>query len=177
MKYFYLLSGGLLVSAVHAFIVWHHKDNRKYSLSEHAIITSRTHLLYFLTHVFTEITYLFFSYLFFVVEHGLYLAHYLNIAFAALDFIQASLPSRGKTEKIHFAAAYISWVCYLLAGIVALVKLQVLSPYNILAFLLLLPILGMFTYMHINRSKLYPYQLAMVPLFVMYMLLVVIGAS
>src|SRR5579872_5470739 len=99
MKYFYLLSGGLLVSTVHIFIVWHHKDNRKYSLSEHAIITSRTHLLYFVTHVLTEISFLLFSYQFFVVEHTLYLPYYLNIIFAVLDFVQASLPSRGTTER------------------------------------------------------------------------------
>lgn len=175
MKYVYLLCGGFLVSIVHAFIVWHHRDNRKYSLSEHAIIDSKSHLLYFTTHVVTEILFLAFSYQFFIVEHSLYLPHYLNIAFAALDFVQAALPSRGKTEKIHFAAAYLSWLCYLLAGIIALFALPVAQPFSTFAWLLLLPIVGMFLYMHINRSKLYPYQLSIVPLFVVYMLCVVLG--
>lgn len=175
MKYLYLLSGGLLVSAVHIFIVWHHRDNRRYSLSEHAILSKKSHWLYFATHLVTEILYLAFSYQFFVVEHQLYLPHYLNIIFVVLDFVQAALPSRGKTEKVHFATAYISWVCYLSSGIIALAKLQVSQPFLTLAFMLLVPIVGMFVYMHINRSKLYPYQLAIVPMFVIYMLLIAIG--
>ncbi len=175
MKYLYLLSGGILVSAVHIFIVWHHRYNRRYSLSEHAILTKKSHLLYFAAHLVTEILYLTFSYQFFVVEHQLYLPHYLNIAFAVLDFVQAVLPSRGRTEKIHFAAAYISWLCYLTSGIIAIIKLQVAQPFLALAYFLLVPIVGMFVYMHINRSKLYPYQLMIVPLFVVYMLMIVIG--
>lgn len=177
MKYFYLLFAGGLVSFVHAFLVWQHRDNRKYSLSEYAIITNKSHLLYLITHLVTEIFFLLFSYQFFVVEHSLYLAHYLNISFVVFDLIQAILPSRGKTEKIHFAAAYVSWLCYLGAGLVAIAMLQIAQPFKALALALLVPILGMFIYMHINRSKLYPYQLSIVPLFVLYMLLVVIGAS
>lgn len=118
-----------------------------------------------------------FSYQFFIVEHGLALPHYLNIIFAVLDFVQALVPSRGRTEKIHIAAAYISWVSYLLAGLIALMKLHVVEPYHTLAISLLVPILGMFFYMHINRSKLYPYQLLIVPMFVLYMLLITIGSS
>lgn len=165
------------MSFVHFFLVWHHRDNRKYSLSEHAIITSRSHLLYLVTHVVCEISFLLFSYQFFVVEHGLYLPHYLNVGFAGFDFVQAVLPSRGRTEKVHFAAAYFSWLCYLSAGLVAIAKLQVTEPFRTIAILLLIPILGMFVYMHINRSKLYPYQLSIVPLFVVYMLFVTIGSS
>jgi 4-amino-4-deoxy-L-arabinose transferase-like glycosyltransferase len=177
MKYLYLLSSGLLVSVVHAFIIWHHRDNRRYSLSEHAILNKRSHVLYFATHLATEILYLAFSYQFFIVEHQLYLPHCVNIIFAVLDFVQAALPSRGKTEKIHFVAAYTSWLCYLSGGIIAIVKLQVAQPYLALASVLLVPIVGMFVYMHINRSKLYPYQLLIVPLFVVYMLMIVIGAA
>jgi hypothetical protein len=176
MKYFYLLLAGGLVSSVHFFLVWHHRDNRKYSLSEHAIITNRSHLLYFVAHFVCDILFLLFSYQFFLVEHSLYIPHYLNIAFVVLDFVQALLPSRGRTEKIHFAAAYFSWLSYLAAGLIAIAKLQVAEPYRTLAILLLIPILGMFIYMHLNRSKLYPYQLSIVLLFVIYMLLVIIGA-
>jgi hypothetical protein len=94
-----------------------------------------------------------------------------------LDFVQAALPSRGKTEKIHFASAYISWCCYLASGILAIYKIPVAQPYLTLAIICIIPVLAMFIYMHINRTKLYPYQLAMVPLFVTYMLLITIGAS
>jgi hypothetical protein len=91
--------------------------------------------------------------------------------------VQALLPSRAKTKKIHFAAAYISWVCYLLAGLVAVIKMEVAEPWKTLAVLLLVPVLSMFLYMHVDRSKLYPYQLLIVPMFVIYMLFIAIGAS
>lgn len=177
MKYFYLLTAGVLISTVHFYLIWVHRENRKYSLSEHAIIDKRSHYIYIFAHIITEILFLSYSYQFFIARHNLPLPHYLNIGFAIFDFIQAILPSRGKTEKIHFTAAYISWVCYLLAGVLALVQLEVAEPYRMLAILLLIPILGMFAYMHINRSKLYPYQITIVPIFIVYMLLVTIGAS
>jgi hypothetical protein len=177
MKYVYLILAGLLASVVHFYVVWRHSDNRRYSISEHAMLSRSSHLLYFGAHVLCEIFFLLFSYDFFIREHHYPLPFYLNVAFAILDFAQAALPSRDKTERVHFAAAYISWCCYLLAGLLALFKLHIAQPYLALAILILIPVLGAFLYMHINRSKLYPYQLAMVPLFVAYLLLVTIGAS
>lgn len=177
MKYIYLVVAGLLASSVHFYVVWKHRDDRRYSVSEHAMLTTKSHLIYFVAHVLCEIFFLLFSYQFFVREHQYWLPFYLNIAFAVLDFVQAALPSRGKAEKIHFGAAYISWCCYLLAGLLAIFKLPIAQPYLMLAILFIVPVLGMFIYMHVNRSKLYPYQLAMVPLFVVYMLFITLGAS
>lgn len=177
MKYVYLLLAGLLASGVNSYVVWRHSDDRRYSVSEHAMLSRKSHLIYFVAHLLCEILFLLFSYQFFIREHNFWLPFYLNVAFAVLDFVQAALPSRGKTEKIHFAAAYISWCCYLVAGLLAIFKLHVNQPYLTLAILLIIPVLVMFIYMHINRTKLYPYQLAVVPLFVVYMLSITIGAS
>lgn len=141
------------------------------------MLSKSSRLVYFSFHVICEIFFLLFSYKFFILGHHYWLAFYLNVAVAALDFVQAALPSRGKTERIHFISAYISWCCYLLAGLLALFRLHVDQPYSTLATILIIPILGMFVYMHIHRSKLYPYQLAMVPLFVVYMLFLAIGAG
>ena len=167
----------MTVSIVHFYLVWHHRDNRRYSLSEHAVLDKQSHVIYIAAHVICEVFYLLFSYYFFIVEHKLWAPFYLNIVFVIFDFIQAILPSRGKTEKIHFVAAYISWVCYLSAGVIALFSLEISQPFLACAYLLLVPIVGMFGYMHINRSKLYPYQLTVVPLFVLYMFLIVVGSS
>lgn len=177
MKYFYLLFAGILISCVHFYLVWRHRDNRKYSISEHAIIDWQSQVLYVFSHIFCEVFFLLFSYQLFIIEHSLIIPFLLNLIFIIFDFAQAVLPSRGKTEKIHFAAAYISWLSFLSAGVIALFSLPIHEPYKILAAFLLIPILGMFFYMHINRAKLYPYQLSIVPLFVLYMLLITIGAS
>lgn len=177
MEYFYLLTAGILVSSVHFYLVWRNRKHIRYSISENAIIDRRGRYLYFFTHVITEILFLLYSYQFFIVEHNLAIAFFLNLVFAVLDFVQALLPSRGETEKIHITTAYISWVCFLISGIIALAKLHITEPYKMIAILLLVPILGLFFYMNINRSKLYPYQLLLVPLYVVYMLMITIGAS
>lgn len=173
----YLLAAGVPVSIVHFYLVWHHRADRRYSISEHAILTRSSSLLYLVAHINCEIFYVLFSYQLFVIDHGVLFLFWLNIVFAVLDLVQAILPSRGKTEKLHISAAYISWCCYLLAGILALFALNVGGTYRAAAVALLIPILGMFVYMHINRSILYPYQLAVVPMFVVYMLLVTAGAG
>ncbi len=177
MKYVYLLCAGILVSSVHIYLVMPNLGNKMRTLSEYAVLSRKSRYIYLITHIVTEVLFLKFSYQFFVVEHSLFAPHYLNIAFVAFDFIQALFPSRGKTATIHWASAYVSWCCYLFSGVLALFTLQVASPYKLLAMLVLAPTLGMFFYMHINRTKLYPYQLTIVPLFVLYMLLVTIGAS
>src|ERR1017187_9240093 len=116
MKYVFLMLAGLFASTAHFYVVWHHRSDRRYSISEHAMLSKSSHLIYFVTHVICEIFFLLFSYQFFVREHQYWLPFYLNVAFAGLDFVQAALPSRGASEKVHFAAAYASWCCYLLAG-------------------------------------------------------------
>lgn len=140
------------------------------------MLTKKSHILYFVAHVICEVFYVAYSYQFLLAEHSLRLPFYLNIGFAVLDFVQAVLPSRDRTEKVHFVAAYVSWCCYLLSGLIALFTLHIVEPYMVSALLLVIPTLGMFVYMHIRRSKLYPYQLAMVPLFVLTMLLITIAA-
>jgi|GEM_PF-2382763 len=177
MQYFYLLFAGLQVSAVHAYLVWRHKDSRKWSLSEHVILAKKSRLIYFVSHVVCEAFFLLFSYQFYMVQHHLPALHYLNVAFAVLDFVQAVVPTRGKTVEIHFAAAYVSWCCFLLSGTLALFALNVAQPFSTIALLLLVLTLGMFAYIHINRIKIWPYQLLIVPLFVIYLLFVAIGAA
>lgn len=176
MTYVYLLIAGTVVSMAHFYLVWRHRDNRRYSISEHAMLDRQSRVIYFVAHLVCAIFFLLFSYQFFIVEQELRLPHYLNISFVIFDIVQAALPSRGKTEKMHFMSAYISWISYLLSGLLALAFLQVTHPFKAIAFALLVPILGMFIYMHINRTKLYPYQLLIVPLFVVYLLMVVLGS-
>jgi len=177
MKYVYLLVAGLGISSVHFLIVWRRRDKKLWSISEYAILDRKTHLLYFLSHVICEILFLLYSYQFFIVEQATYLPFYLNIVFAVLDFAQAATPSQGNSEMAHITAAYISWCCYLASGIAAMLLLNITQPYAALALLFLIPTIGLFVYMNINRSKLYPYQLAMVPLYAISLLFITIGAS
>lgn len=180
MKYFYLLFAGILISWSHFYVVWLHRKSKRLSLSEHAMLSNQSRIVYFLSHLIGELFYMLFSYQFFIVEHNLIVPFCLNIGFVVFDFVQAILPSRNKTEDLHIASAYISWWCYLLAGVICLFSLAITEPYKAISAVLLVPILGMFFYMHIRRYKhlkIYPYQLVIVPLFVVYMLFIALGAS
>lgn len=177
MQYVYLLVAGIVVSLVHAYLVWRYRDTRKRSISEYVILDKRSHLVYFVAHVICEVFVLLYAYQFFIVNQNFQAPFYLLVVFSVLDFVQAILPSRKRTKKIHILAAYVSWVSYLLAGLVALLGLTVQQPYSLVSWILFVVVVGMFIYMHINRSKLYPYQLLMVPLYVVCMLMVTMGAS
>jgi len=176
MAIVYLLIAGAPVSIVHLYLVWRHSDDRRYSISEHAILDRQSHMLYIAVHILTAVFFLLYSHKFFMVEHHLPVAYGLNVVFAVLDVVQAFVPSKGRAERYHIAAAYTSWVCYVVSGLVALGSLHIDEPFKALAISTMIPVLAMFVYMHINRSKLYPYQLLMVPLYVLALLLMTIGA-
>ena len=176
MLYFYLLFGGGIAALTHFYLVWIHRGKGKYSISEHAVADSRSHVIYFAAHVLCEILILKFSYEFYVVRHQLLLPYYFNVSFAIFDFVQATAASKGKTEKLHYVTAYISWVSYILSGIIAFFLLDITIILRLLSLLFLVPALALFIYIHFRRSKLYPYQLAIVPLYVLFLLCVVIGA-
>lgn len=132
--------------------------------------------MYFIVHILCEVFALLYAYTFLALGHNLTFATYFFVLFAVFDFIQAVLPSKGKTESIHFAAAYISWFAYQIAGVIMLFGLGLSRGYQVMAATALAPVIAMFFYMHINRSKLYPYQLLMVPLFVLSVVLMTLGA-
>lgn len=169
MAVIYLLIAGVQVSLVHFYLVWSHKDNRRYSISEHAILDKSSHRLYIASHLVCDVFFLLYSYYFFVSEQNLSYLLSFAVVFAVLDAFQAIVPSGGRTEKLHFVIAYISWVSFIALGVAAFFLLSLSTATQVIAGTILLPILGLFIYMHINRTKLYPYQLALVPLYVLYM--------
>ena len=180
MVYLYLLTGGTLISFAHFYLVWRNRGNIQDTLSENAVTDSKAHLIYFVTHLVTDIFFLLYSYQFFIVDHNLALPFIINIVFVVLDLVQGILPSRGKTKKIHITSAYISWICFLLSGIIVLFTLSIVEPYRLFAIVLLILLVCMFLYMHkmnTSQGKVYPYQLIAVPLYVIYMLMITIGAS
>jgi len=176
MIYVLLLLAGFIVSATHAYLVWKNKDGVRYSVSEHAIASKRSHVLYVSAHILTDVLFLLYAYIFFYDTHGQTLLFILTLVFVALDAVQSLLPSKGKTEPMHFAAAYVSWFMFQLVGVLSLAWLDITEPYRTIAICLLVPVIAMFVYMHVKRKKLWPLQLAMVPLYFMFLLFITIGS-
>lgn len=82
MEYIYLLAAGVPVSAAHFYLVSHHRDNRRYSISEHAVLSRNSSLLYLVAHVNCEVFYVLFSYQLFIANHsgGIDLAKHRKVA-------------------------------------------------------------------------------------------------
>jgi len=108
MIYAPLVVAGLLISAVHAYLVWKNFDGVRYSISEHAIANKRSYLLYIGSHVVADVLFVVYAYNFFYESQGQYTLYVLTLVFIALDFLQAVLPSRGRVETVHFVSAYMS---------------------------------------------------------------------
>ena len=169
--------GGGVASLAHFYLVWTHRGKGLLSVSEHAIADKNSHRIYFASHVVCEAFILMFSYNFYVVEHNVLIPHYLNICFIVFDFVQAALPSTGNTEKIHLRAAYVSWASYITSGTIAFFLLDIVQPFKLASLIFLIPSLCMLVYLNFDKHKKYIYQLAIVPLFVIYLLLVVLGSQ
>lgn len=172
-----LLTAGLIISLAHFYIVFSQGEHKKFSISENAIATNKNRLIYAVAHFTCDTLFLFYSYRFYLKEQDLLIPFLLNMNFIVLDSLQVILPSEGKTAKPHYVTAYISWISYLLSGVIALFLLPLSSGYKIILLIFLIPALAMFLYLHINSKKLYPFQLAIVPLFVLYLITITIGAS
>lgn len=175
--YALLLLSGFVVSLTHVFLVWKNRGGARYSISEHAIADRNSYLIYLSAHIVTDILFLFYAYEFFYIAQDQGWLFGLTIVFIALDALQAVLPSRGRTESLHFVSAYTSWFLYQLVGVLSLLLLDIAQPYMMTASIVLLIVLTMFGYMHVRREKLWPLQLLMVPLYFVFLILVVIGST
>lgn len=177
MNMLILLVAGIGISLVHFYLVWRNHHVGRYSISEYAIVDQKSQRIYLWAHLVCDVLFMFFAYRFFWVSQQLKLPFVLLVLSAILDGAQALLPSRGRTEKVHFVVAYVSWFSFLCAGLSALFLITVQQPYSFIAWTSLLVAVGLFAYMHYSRHKLYPYQLAAVPFFVIALAFVVLGSS
>ncbi len=177
MIYVWLLLAGGIVSFTHVYLVWKNRDGVRYSISEHAVADTKSYRTYAAAHLITDIFFVLYAYEFYHQMQNQNLLFELVIAFITLDILQAVLPSKGKTKSIHFASAYLSWFIYQLVGVLSLFLLHISQPYFAISIAVLSPVLLMFIYMHFKRDKLWPYQLLMVPLYVLFLLFVTIGSS
>ena len=133
--------------------------------------------LYLGSHIVADILFVIYAYTFFYESQSQSILFLLTLIFIALDCIQAVLPSRGKSEAVHFISAYVSWFIYQLVGILSLFILTIAQPYLYLAIAFLIPVLLMFIYMHFKRNKLWPYQLLMVPFYILSLFFITLGAA
>jgi hypothetical protein len=171
----YLLLAGLIINGLHVYLVWSQREDRKWSISVHAAKNNKTHLLYITGHIIGGFIFLVFAYSLFVEMYDVVWFFYWSCFTYIFEVLQALLPARGKTDKLHTITAYIMWLSFVSMGIVAIFYLPLTIVVRTISVGVLFIILAQLIYVHFNRNKLYIYQIYMVVLFYSIMLLIYYG--
>ena len=161
----YLLLAGILINGVHGYLLWSQRDERKWSISVHAIKNRRTHALYIAGHIFAGFFFLLFAKEFFVNLHNAPALFNLALLTYVFEIIQAILPSKDKYEKAHTIAALLMWLSFVTAGLLSIGFLNINTISRVIAATFYAPLLIMLVRSYFDRSRLYYYQMNMVLLF------------
>lgn len=159
---FYLLLSIICVNGMHGYLLQSQKNERKWSISVHAVKDRQAFNVYILGHVLGGFFFLLFAHAFFVKIHGFYWLFAVSCAMVGFEYLQALLPAKGKTNLPHSLTAYAMWVLFITVGVSSALVLPLAMLKKVVALLLIVIVLAMFVYVHFNRTKLYYYQMLMV---------------
>ncbi len=162
-----LLLSALFINGVHGWLLYYHRDSRKWSISEHAVLNKKSYFLYVLGHLLGGALWLVFAKIYFVDTVHLDWLFVLSIWVVGFEYLQALLPAKGKTNKLHTIAALIMWGSFIIAGLMCIAYLPVGIFQKYLASGLYACLLSVLIYASSHRQKIYKYQLIMVLLFYM----------
>lgn len=176
MTIFYLIMSAFCVNGGHGYLLWSQRHERKWSLSVHAIKSRRSHAFYIAAHTLGGLFFVLFAKGFFIDTHNAAGLFYLSMATYLFEIIQALLPSRGKWEKPHTIAALMMWLCFVTAGLLSILLLDINALCRVIAAAFYVPLIVMLVRSYFDRSKLYFYQMNMVLLFYGAMFALVIGS-
>lgn len=171
-----LLLSGIIVNGTHGYLLWSQRDERKWSLSVHAVKHKVSYVQYVLAHVIGGGIFLLFARELFMVRNDFDGLFYLAIFNYFFEVLQAVLPSKGRTEIPHTVAALIMWFAFLTIAIVATIVLPIslvfkLASAGTIIFLCLLLVRAFH-----DRQRLYYYQMTMIGLFFVSMILLTVGS-
>ncbi len=157
----FLLLSFAIIQSLHVYLLITQRHNRQWSISVHAAKNRQTHLIYFVGHVLGEVCILIFAKLFYLDMNNLpFLFGFVGFV-VTMDFIQALLPVKGKTDTAHSLAAYVMWVGFISTGVLGVLLIDAMVLQKVTAAAFLIATLAMFAYVHANHSKLYFYQILM----------------
>jgi len=153
------------VQGGHSYLLFSQKHDRKWSISDHAAVSARTHAVYFVCHLLGGIGWFVGSYLVFDHTDFRYI-FYISAAAAVFEVLQATFRSKqGRIWSLHSLFAYLMWVGCMVTILLGTIELHLASWQKIIASICLVPIIAMFIYMHINRKQIYRLQYATIYFF------------
>ena len=150
----YIVLACLFVQGGHSYLLFSQKHDRKWSISDHASVSARTHLLYFAGHFLGGLSWLIASYLVFYPSH--LTIFWISTITVLLEWLQAALPSKkGRIRSWHSIFAYVMWIGCMVTLLLGSFALALPTWQRLLALLCFVPIFGMFIYMHLRRERIY----------------------
>lgn len=162
---FALLLSAVFVNVVHGWLLYYHRDNRKWSISEHAVLDKKTYFLYVLGHILGGAFWLIFAKMYFVDAVHLDWLFALSAWVVAFEYLQAFLPAKGKTNKFHTIAALIMWGSFITVGLLCIAFLPAGINQKYLASVLYACLFSVLIYASSHRQQIYKSQMIMVLLF------------
>lgn len=161
----YFILAGLFVQGGHSYLLFSQKHDRKWSISDHAAVSSRTHAIYFICHFIGAVGWFIGSYLVFYHTDFWYI-FYISAAAAVFEVLQAAFPSKqGRIRSLHSVFAYLMWVSCMATILLGTVALPLATWQKVVASICLVPIVTMFIYMHLRRTQIYHLQYATIYFF------------
>lgn len=161
----YIVLACLFVQGGHSYLLFSQKHDRKWSISDHAAVSGRTHLVYFICHFIGAIGWFMGSYLLFY-HSGFRYIFYISAAAAVFEVLQAAFPSKqGRIRSLHSIFAYLMWVSCMVTILLSTITLPLANWQRVVSVVCLVPITAMFVYMHINRQQIYHLQYATIYFF------------
>jgi hypothetical protein len=172
----YLILSGIIVNSVHGYLLWSQLDERKRSISAHAVKNRQTYTIYLLGHLTAGSLFAIFSYDFFVNTHDLRWLFWIVCAGVAFEYVQAALPARGKTDGLHSITAYAMFISYAFVAFFSMLVLPLSSAAWLLAapFILFIAFSGVLAVR--NRSTMYPYQMVAIGSFSIVIIIIALGS-
>lgn len=168
-----LLLSIFIINGVHGFLLASQKSKRKFSISEHAVLNTKAYLLYVIGHILGGGFFLIFAYLYYMNILNIQWLFWLSVVTVMLEYVQALLPARGKTNHLHTVIALSMWASFLCLGLLTIIFVPTSVIQCIAASILYLFILISLIKAYRDRQRIYRYQMIMVILCQMSVFIVV----
>ena len=96
----------LITNLVHTYVLIRHRSSKQPTISERAVQSQSSLVLYVAGHIFAGLAFVSFAYGFFWLQLHSQILFALALWGVLLEWIQALIPAKGKYEPIHRAVAY-----------------------------------------------------------------------
>lgn len=160
-----LILSAISTNGVHGYLLVSQQSKRKFTISEHAVLHRNTLLLYILGHFLGGAFFLVFAREFYLKSAHLPALFGLTLFTVAFEYIQAVLPARGKSTKIHTQTALVMWGSFITLGLLSIIFVPATLLQKLISTLLYTGLVTMLYLGFRDRKRIYRYQMIMVSLF------------